>query len=225
MLVVLDRRDLRRLSDQLHDALSGVCVRLFRHRDDRFRSRLFPDHRLDEGGAARRGPAVRAHGLHHRAGGADGAPVPGVSRPAGADPRLALRRRHSDVHRVRDGDRHRRGGGDGARHHGEPDDDQIRLRRQAVRRRDHGRRHARHIDSALGDADRDGAGARRLGRRALFGRLRSRLPAGRHLSRSICSDARSSIRSSDRRSPRKSARTASRPSCGRSWSAWSRWPR
>ena len=42
-----------------------------------------------------------------------------------------------------------------------------RLRRPHVGRRDHRRRHARHPDSAVGDADRDGAGGRRPGDRPL----------------------------------------------------------
>ena len=84
---------------------------------------------------------------------------------------------------VRHGDRHRRRGGDGARHHGGADHDQDRLRREALRRLHHRRRHARHPDPALGDADRDGPGARRLGRRPLRGGVRPRLPARRHLPR------------------------------------------
>ena len=54
---------------------------------------------------------------------------------------------------------------------------------QARPRAHHRRRHARHPDPALGDADRDGAGARRLGGRALRGGVRPRVPARRHLPR------------------------------------------
>ena len=58
-----------------------------------------------------------------------------------------------------------------------------------VGRHHHRRRHARHSDSAVGDADRDGPGARRLGRRPLRRRVRPGLPAGRHLHR-LPDDAR-----------------------------------
>ena len=147
------------------------------------RPRLFPDHRPDEGGAAGGRAAVHLHGLHHRAGRADGAPVHGVPAAARAGARRALSGRHPDLDRVRDGDRHRRRGGDRARHHGLADHDQGRLRRQAVSGHDHGGRHARHPDPALGDADRDGAGARRIGGRPLCRGVRPGLPAGRHLHR------------------------------------------
>ena len=50
-------------------------------------------------------------------------------------------------------------------------------------------------DSAFGDADRDGAGARRVGGRALFGRLRSRVSCWPASISSICWGVRSSIRS------------------------------
>ena len=82
------------------------------------RPRLLPDHRHDEGGGARRGAAVHLHGLHHRAGRADGAPVLGAAHDARAGARLALHRGHRHLDGVRHGDRHRRRGGDGARHHG-----------------------------------------------------------------------------------------------------------
>ena len=78
-------------------------------------------------------------------------------------------------------------------------------------------------DSALGHADRDGAGARRVGGRALFGRLRPGLPARRHLSRL---SARTLVPQSEPRAagPEGGAHPQRRaPSCGRSWSAWSRW--
>src|SRR4051794_25395416 len=71
---------------------------------------------------------------------------------------------------------------DGARHHGGPHHDQDRLRRQAFGGRDHGRWHPRHPDSAVGDADRDGPGARRFGGRPVRRGIRPRLPAGEHLS-------------------------------------------
>ena len=101
-------------------------------------------------------------------------------------------------------------------------DDQIRLRREIVRGRDHGGRHARHPDPALGHADRDGAGARRLGRRALFRRLRAGIPARRHLSRLSAGALLPPAEVSGRRCRPKSGSTVSHNSCGRSWSAWCR---
>ena len=54
---------------------------------------------------------------------------------------------------------------------------------EALGWRDHGGRHARHPDPAVGHADRDGPGARRLGRRPLCRGVRPGLPARRHLHR------------------------------------------
>ena len=88
---------------------------------------------------------------------------------------------YPDFDRVYHGYWHRRRCGHGAWHHGRTDDDQGEIRRQAFGRRDHGRRHARHPDSAIRDADRDGTGARSFGGRPLFRRLRPGLHARRHL--------------------------------------------
>ena len=74
--------------------------------------------------------------------------------------------------------------------------------REAVGRGDHRRRHARHSHSAIRDADRDGTGARRFGRRALFGGLWARASCWPASISSICSAARSSIRSSGRPVPK-----------------------
>ena len=147
------------------------------------RPRLLPDHRHDEGGAAGGRAALHLHGLHHRAGGPDGASLHGLPPAARAGARRALSGGGADGHRVRHGDRHRRRGGDRARHHGLADHDQVGLRRQALRRHHHGRRHARHPHPAIGDADRDGSGARRVGGRPLRRGVRPGLPAGRHLHR------------------------------------------
>ena len=177
------RRHLHRRADQLHAAVPRAHLRLLRPGARGVRPRVLPDHRHDEGGAARRGAALHLHGLPHRAGRADGAAVQRLPHAARADPRRAVRGGDPDRDGVRHGHRHRRRGGDGARHHGGPDHDQDRLRRQALRRLHHRRRHARHPDPALGDADRDGAGDRRFGGRALLGGVRPRLPARRHLPR------------------------------------------
>ena len=64
-----------------------------------------------------------------------------------------------------------------------PDDDPRRLRRAHVGGRDRGGRHARHPHSAVGDAGRDGAGARHLDHRPLRGRVRTGLSAVRHVHR------------------------------------------
>ena len=98
----------------------------------------------------------------------------------------------------------------------------CRLRRETVCRRDHGGRHARHIDPALGHADRDGAGARRFGGRALFRRLRAGIPARPASISSICWGARSSTQASGRRCRWRSGSTARQCCCGKSWSAWCR---
>ncbi len=153
------------------------------------RPRLFPDHRTDEGGAARGGAAVHLHGVRHRAGRHDAEVVHGVPPAPRTGSGRALSGRDPDLDRVRDGDRHRGRRRDRARHHGVTDHGQDRLRRPPLRRHHHGRRHARHPDSTVGDADRDGAGARRLGRRPLCGGIRARFPAGRRLHR-VPDDAR-----------------------------------
>ena len=64
-----------------------------------------------------------------------------------------------------------------------PDHDQDGLRREALCRGDHRGRHARHPDSAVGDADRDGAGARRIGGGSLRGGFRARVHARGNLPR------------------------------------------
>jgi hypothetical protein len=63
------------------------------------------------------------------------------------------------------------------------DHDQVGLRRQALGRRDHRRRHARHPDPPSVMLIVMGPVLGRIGRRTLRGRVRSRLPAGRHLCR------------------------------------------
>src|SRR4051812_1702560 len=85
-----DRRHLHRRADLLHAALSRAHLRLLLARESGVRPRLFPDHRHDEGGAARCGAALHLHGLHHRAGGPDGAIVLGAAHGARAGARLAL---------------------------------------------------------------------------------------------------------------------------------------
>ena len=108
---------------------------------------------------------------------------------------LLGRHRHRDAVRHRCRNRGRDGGA--ARHHGRADDDPRRLRRAHVGGRDRGRRHARHPDSAVGDAGRDGAGARHLDHRLVRGRVRPGLSAVRHVHRlhadplSLQSEARS----------------------------------
>ncbi len=62
-----------------------------------------------------------------------------------------------------------------------PDHDQVRIRREACRRRDHRGRHAGDPDPAFGNAHRDGARARRLGGRPLRCGVRPRAHARRHL--------------------------------------------
>ena len=209
-------RDLHRRADLLHAAVPGLHLRLHRHGRTGLRPRLLPDHRHDEGGAAGGRAALHLHGLHHRAGGPDGAAVHGLPPAARAGARRALSGGHPDGDRVRHGDRHRRRGGDRARHHGLADHDQVGLRRQALGRHHHRRRHARHPHPAIGDADRDGAGARRVGGRPLRGRVRPGLPAGRHLHRLSDGPQHSSIRSSGRRCRWRSA-------CTRSGDARARW--
>ena len=118
---------------------------------------------------ARLGAVFPVHGLPARAVGPDGAPLSRraaharlaqrLALPGGADHRDDFRGRH----------RHRRLLGDAARRHGRAGDEAERLRRAHVGRDDRRRRHARHPDPALGDADRHGAGGRRAGHRPVRG--------------------------------------------------------
>ena len=136
--------------------------------------------------------------------GPDGAPVPGAAPSAGAGARLALPGRDPDRDDLRHGDGHRRRGGHRARHHGRPDHDQDRLRRQAVGGRDRRRRHARDPDPAERDAGGDGPDHRRAGEPALLRRLRPGLPARRPLHRLLHGAQLHRIRRSGRRCRRKS---------------------
>ena len=146
-------------------------------------SRLSPDLGHDEGRDLSRRAALHLHGLHDRAGRAHGAAVRGAPEPARPGARLALSGGHPDRDHLRHGHRHRRRGGDGARHHGRPDDAQVRLRRSPVGRRDRRRRHAWHPDSAQHHAGRDGPGHGRARQSALLGGVRPRVLARRLLRR------------------------------------------
>ena len=162
----------------------GAGVR--RHRAGRrahLQPRLHPDLGDDEGRGVSRGSAVHLHGLHDRAGRADGAAVRRPAQPAGPGARLALPGGDPDRHDLRHGDGHRRRGGDRAGHHGGADDDQGRLRCAAVRRARSPPADPRDPDSAVGHAGGDGTDHGRAGEPAVLGRLRSRLPAGDHVYR------------------------------------------
>ena len=109
----------------------------------------------------------------------------------------ALRGRHPHRDAVRHRGRDRGRDGDAAWHHGRAHDDPRRLRCAHVGGLDRGWRHARHPDSAVGDAGRDGARARHLDHRPLRGRIWSGLSAVGHVHRlhpdplSLQSEARS----------------------------------
>ncbi len=127
--------------------------------------------------------AVHLHGLHDRAGRPHGAAVRGPAQPSRAGARLALSGGHPDGDDLRHGDRHRRRRRDRARHHGRADDDQDGLRRPTVGGCHRRRRYARHSDPAQRHAGGDGPGHGRARQPALFGSVRSRLPARRLLRR------------------------------------------
>ena len=91
----------------------------------------------------------------------------GVQLDVRVGARLAVSRRAGHGDDLRRGDGHRRLVGDAARRDGGAGDEALRLRHPAVGRRDRRRRHARHPDSAVGHADRDGTGRRRAGHRPL----------------------------------------------------------
>ena len=152
------RRDLHRLPDRVHAGLDRRDRRLRRARP----ARAAPDDAAGLLGHARSdarvGAVLPVHGVPARAVGADGATFPRRAARARPGARLALPRRAADGDDLCGGHRHRRLVGDAARRDGRAGDDEIRVRHTDGRRDDHRGRHARHPDSAVGDADRHGSG-------------------------------------------------------------------
>ena len=150
----------RRFSDQFHADLPRLRFRLM---GVGVGADILPSDVADElrhaGRPAGRGAALHLHGHHDGTGRADGAAVP---RGAADDESHARRALHSGLVCLDDlcgGDRHRRRLRHDPWDHGGADDDQVRLQHEAIGRRDHGWRHARHSHPALDHADRHGAGA------------------------------------------------------------------
>ena len=177
------RRDLHRLPDRVHADRGRRDRRL---RDARA-ARAAPDDAAGVLGDARPdaglGSVLPVHGLPARAVGPHGAAVSRHPARVRVGARLALPRGAGDRDDLRRGDGHRRLVGDAAGRDGGAGDEALGLRHPHVGRRDRRRRHARHPDSAVGHADRDGARGRRPGDRPLRRRGHPRADAGAALHR------------------------------------------
>ena len=179
------QRDFHRLSDCVHNHRGRSRRRLLRAGSHRAASHDDPVLLGDEGNVAGLGALFPVHGLPAGAVGPHGTIVPRHPAAPGRRQRFALHRRAGDCDHLRRGHRHRRIVGHAARRHGGAEHEEKRLRRAPVGWRHHRRRHARHPDSALSDADRNGAGGRRTDDRPVCCRRHSGARAGRRCTSSM----------------------------------------